>query len=913
MLDGLVSILERSKNDATALKNVKQWFSGHPQATTAIIRLSHATVTVAALAAKSALTETLSYLIGEKGFPPNAIYEGKTLLTHACENKHEATACVLAQKLKEIQKSLPYGFTPLHEAAKMGFEGLAKIILGKAPSILDAQSREGATALFLAVQLKHAGLVKLFLEKSADPNIGDAHGLTPVGMASVALHPEILSLLLQHGASPLLENLMQQSRLLLSVARLPENPNKLKCLNLLLASGAGLELSHIPDEILTLYKLQRAQLKDLLILGKQRDQGTVKTRLLTSIEQFEAAIGDPNWQFEEAQLMKTCQHPSFQHLPHVKRMQDCLKAKVTSTQAVIIAPQVIVDEPIIQSQDDIEMMSIEELATHFSAEHILMTNFLKSIDYMVIELSRIDRSFSYDNSRLLNLVTQSLKCFERLSQLSHNKHFRNLKLGKKSVLELGLNDFNHFIMVINSFLQRQLLPTGAQSLAHILDEKLRTTIKQHGRALKESHRGFYNSIVEAQSIVCAKLGRWYLQQGKKDVALSLSLEAMQYCEMLIVDNDSFESSVAYDKAVCLTTIMQVYMDHGWTNKAGSHASVALSLFSQSGIYDNLIPKLVLPLADIFAAKNKLHKTFALLSDAINFLDHAFTMTKEESFEAIDLGKQLSAKLASLKTFHFKERAQNTISSLQGFCQTDIDFKGETIRINIDTTKLHPENQHFLSEFLSKNKCIRVESGNQLHFIPEVVFSKAFSSHISELRNILLMPPSAPKVVDDLVEILEDLALEIREPKMVPVPAVIKEKPEETYGFKKPEGFTKIVPIYSQRLPHNALFITMPEDNDAFTPFYGLVRDEKKTKTFPVHAIAGKGLNQHGVKLGTAVVTQHHKAPEKIAFARLKASSTKRAHGFVEQTIFDEKGKERKLYVIREVVDKKKELRKNYKF
>ncbi len=104
---------------------------------------------------------------------------------------------------------------------------------------------------------------------------------------------------------------------------------------------------------------------------------------------------------------------------------------------------------------------------------------------------------------------------------------------------------------------------------------------------------------------------------------------------------------------------------------------------------------------------------------------------------------------------------------------------------------------------------------------------------------------------------------------------------------------------------------MPEDSEPFVPFYRLIRDQQRTTYYPVQAIAAKGLNQHGVKLSTTVTYQPGHPPEKIALGRLKVGGTCRATGLVEQTIPGENGKQRKLYVFREVTGKKAEKRKGY--
>ena len=132
---------------------------------------------------------------------------------------------------------------------------------------------------------------------------------------------------------------------------------------------------------------------------------------------------------------------------------------------------------------------------------------------------------------------------------------------------------------------------------------------------------------------------------------------------------------------------------------------------------------------------------------------------------------------------------------------------------------------------------------------------------------------------------------------------------ETYGFVPLPDFTPIIPIVSSYLPENTLFLTMPDNSENFQPFYKLIRDKHTQAYHEIHAIAD-GVNEQGVKLGT-----QREGKTKVAYGRIKvlgSDGKKRARGYVEQTIILPNGKQRKLYVFREVKDKKQEQRESYK-
>jgi uncharacterized protein len=64
------------------------------------------------------------------------------------------------------------GDTPLITAARIGFSEGALVLLGRGARV-DAANRQGETALIVAVQQRHPALVKLLLEKGANPDKQD--------------------------------------------------------------------------------------------------------------------------------------------------------------------------------------------------------------------------------------------------------------------------------------------------------------------------------------------------------------------------------------------------------------------------------------------------------------------------------------------------------------------------------------------------------------------------------------------------------------------------------------------------------------------------------------------------------------------------------------------------------------------
>jgi ankyrin repeat protein len=102
------------------------------------------------------------------------------------------------------------GFAPLHEAARLGVETIAKALIQKGATC-DIKGSEGSTPLCWAVLEGHVGVAELLLKTGADPNTagiepaylpGSEIRMTPLYCAAVEGEGAIVSLLLSHGADP---------------------------------------------------------------------------------------------------------------------------------------------------------------------------------------------------------------------------------------------------------------------------------------------------------------------------------------------------------------------------------------------------------------------------------------------------------------------------------------------------------------------------------------------------------------------------------------------------------------------------------------------------------------------------------------------------------------------------------------
>jgi uncharacterized protein len=89
------------------------------------------------------------------------------------------------------------GETPLHIAARKGFQGVVELLVEYGAD-LEARNKAGSTALSLACSHGNTSVTKFLLKKGAAPDVADKARCTPLMMAAQNGHSELVKSLLAY-------------------------------------------------------------------------------------------------------------------------------------------------------------------------------------------------------------------------------------------------------------------------------------------------------------------------------------------------------------------------------------------------------------------------------------------------------------------------------------------------------------------------------------------------------------------------------------------------------------------------------------------------------------------------------------------------------------------------------------------
>ncbi|PKL23462.1 MAG: hypothetical protein CVV47_14590 [Spirochaetae bacterium HGW-Spirochaetae-3] len=128
----------------------------------------------------------------ESGFPPDIREKtGVPMLCLAARHKHLSIVELLLEHGADIDvQSDDRGYSPLMDAAQQGDGRLLRYLLDKGANT-DLQSKDGQTAIVLAVGRSDADIVEALLSGGADPDIADKLGLTARKYAKLFHDPRI--------------------------------------------------------------------------------------------------------------------------------------------------------------------------------------------------------------------------------------------------------------------------------------------------------------------------------------------------------------------------------------------------------------------------------------------------------------------------------------------------------------------------------------------------------------------------------------------------------------------------------------------------------------------------------------------------------------------------------------------------
>jgi uncharacterized protein len=134
-------------------------------------------------------------LFMKAGFPPDSRDKyGVPLLCLAARGKHRAVVEILLERGAELDlQSEDRGYSPLMDAAQAGSADLVALFLGKG-ALPDLTSKDGQTALVVAVGRNDAEVARILVSGGADPDLSDKLGLSARKYAALFKNPEILAL-----------------------------------------------------------------------------------------------------------------------------------------------------------------------------------------------------------------------------------------------------------------------------------------------------------------------------------------------------------------------------------------------------------------------------------------------------------------------------------------------------------------------------------------------------------------------------------------------------------------------------------------------------------------------------------------------------------------------------------------------
>lgn len=127
-------------------------------------------------------------------------WEGRgTALHEAARAGSEGIVRLLLENGASVQIYDSEGNSPLHHAAATGCEGVVRLILAEGAEVDDLDRYKSWTPLHLAIKFGNVGAAKLLLEHGANIEQDTYYGMTPLFLARLLQHDEMIELLLDKG------------------------------------------------------------------------------------------------------------------------------------------------------------------------------------------------------------------------------------------------------------------------------------------------------------------------------------------------------------------------------------------------------------------------------------------------------------------------------------------------------------------------------------------------------------------------------------------------------------------------------------------------------------------------------------------------------------------------------------------
>ncbi|RHY93452.1 hypothetical protein DYB35_000975 [Aphanomyces astaci] len=126
----------------------------------------------------------------------------RTALHEACERGRYNACDYLIRHGADVFATDLRGSTPLHVAARRGFDKIVELVVHQYPKSTLLQDINGKTALHLAIEASKSSVALYLIHRMANVHIQDVVGYTPLHVACLMGKQDVASALLAAGASP---------------------------------------------------------------------------------------------------------------------------------------------------------------------------------------------------------------------------------------------------------------------------------------------------------------------------------------------------------------------------------------------------------------------------------------------------------------------------------------------------------------------------------------------------------------------------------------------------------------------------------------------------------------------------------------------------------------------------------------
>ncbi|MCS5711517.1 ankyrin repeat domain-containing protein [Candidatus Berkiella aquae] len=795
-------------------------------------------ITPLQVAATRGHTKILGYLIETQHANPKAIHSNdKTALEDAIFNRKTDAALYLISKMKGFDSKLFHSMLLL--AVHLQQLSIVKAILNQEPHLINYRTTElmkealdqpsNDIAIFLLQQGAHR-MILVHIPGSE----------SPYSYALRRLNDEILTCMLEFGASPFHcdKNSTPTAVWEPLLSSTGTNNQKRTCANILFAAGAGLDIQTIPDEVLTLYGLNRKIVGEILIIGEQKqDNGVWQKKSISNISTLTACFTNQNWRFNGRQLMRAVLSFESPKPTHINALQALFQAKwddQSLPQISIIKPAGLSNHLKAQLKKGISTLTLRELdlvlceaAVSYRAAYSLFREMLNNI------------SSKTDTFNQKQIIKQYFRSYSRLVEFLQHPDSTIISLGENMTLAQIMvepNDMMTKMKVVMSSLEQQ--DDAFEKMLMVFN-----LFNDHLKSLLKKHEILLSPLLVKQLLYMLRfettrlLANQYLNMRNTTLALHSAIEANRCINTILLDS-SLKISIDECKYKCLLLLSAIYAAQGCFKEATKALQESNKFFQLSEITEDLF------LETAECIRVSLSKTNITTLDLITFIEvcniHCFNFLLEEN------SSPPLAELAIHFNNQYEELCYQYLTQTQAFFAEKLQSFGKLIIFSDSLVLMRTQDINPATLNLLNSRCDvqYFSDSNSIIFTRDLLFSHNSHQWLDEFINAITtidsiqssihpIPDNKPAEKEPvstsvLTESFATLSLPSSKTKIKTQPEshlvkcdssnekAAKHDKLNNYGFELFAEQSPAIPVGDKDLAHTSTFISVPR-NANFAP------------------------------------------------------------------------------------------------